>query len=339
MRRRLPALGLFLLAPLVGEFLLGNMPITALVGLILLAPFYGGGALLIRETARRWQLGWPSMLVLCLVYGIVAEALVNQSLFNPNYVGLRLLDYGYIPSLGISAWLTICVLSIHMIWSMAVPIALVESFTPTTRQRPWLGWLGFAVVAMLFIGSGAVLFIIQQAAFMASGTQLLVSGIIVVALVIIAFLLGRRNNTTYTATKTADHVLGLGGVAFLLGSAFLILSSIVHSNIPASLNVSGMLALLLMGAVLLWRRSRRSDWTTKHIFAVAGGLLLVYAWYGFVQVPSVGDQDPTRDQIGNAIFASAAVVLLIIGSKRIAAGEHVPTDEATAGGTPLSGST
>ncbi|MFG2674654.1 hypothetical protein [Streptomyces sp. NPDC048445] len=35
------ALGLFLLAPLIGEFLLGNQPITALPSVFLLAPLYG----------------------------------------------------------------------------------------------------------------------------------------------------------------------------------------------------------------------------------------------------------------------------------------------------------
>lgn len=145
------AVGLFLLAPLVGEFLLGNLSITSLPLLLLLAPLYGGGALLIRESGRRWGLGWPGMIVLCFAYGLVEEAFVTQSLFNPNYVGLRLLDYGYLPSLGISAWWTVYVLSIHAIWSTAVPIALVESFTPEAWRTPWLGKVGLTVTAVLFV--------------------------------------------------------------------------------------------------------------------------------------------------------------------------------------------
>jgi len=79
-RHLLPALGLFLLAPLVGEFLLGNLSITSLSFLLLLAPLYGGGALLIRESGRRWGLGWPGMIVLCFAYGLIEEAFVTQSL-------------------------------------------------------------------------------------------------------------------------------------------------------------------------------------------------------------------------------------------------------------------
>ena len=48
-----PALALFITAPLVAEFLLGNLPIKLLSALIVLGPLYGGGALLIREWVRR----------------------------------------------------------------------------------------------------------------------------------------------------------------------------------------------------------------------------------------------------------------------------------------------
>jgi hypothetical protein len=54
-----PALGLLMLAPLVGEYLLGNVAINQLVALAFLAPLYGGGALLIREVARHTGHGWP----------------------------------------------------------------------------------------------------------------------------------------------------------------------------------------------------------------------------------------------------------------------------------------
>ena len=52
-KRILPAVGLFFLGPLVAEFLLGDLPINLLGALVILAPLYGGGALLIREVVRR----------------------------------------------------------------------------------------------------------------------------------------------------------------------------------------------------------------------------------------------------------------------------------------------
>ena len=85
-----PALGLVFVAPLVAEFLLGNLPIKLLPALIVLAPMYGGGALLIREVVRRTGRGWPSILLLGMAYGIFEEAYTTQSLFNPNYLKLNL---------------------------------------------------------------------------------------------------------------------------------------------------------------------------------------------------------------------------------------------------------
>jgi hypothetical protein len=127
-QRMMPSAALFLVAPLVAEFLLGNMSITHLGLLPILAPLYGGGAILIREFVRRTQRGWPSIFVLALAYGVLEEAFLMQSLFNPKFLGqnLHLLDDAYLPALGIGAWYTIFVLTLHTVWSISVPIAFVE---------------------------------------------------------------------------------------------------------------------------------------------------------------------------------------------------------------------
>jgi hypothetical protein len=46
-------IGLFFLSPLIAEFLLGNAAIDAINVVPFIAPLYGGGALLVREVARR----------------------------------------------------------------------------------------------------------------------------------------------------------------------------------------------------------------------------------------------------------------------------------------------
>lgn len=321
------ALGLFFLAPLVGEFLLGNLPITWLWALLTLAPLYGGGALLIRETARRLKWGWPSMIVLGLTYAIIEEAFVTQSLFNPDYVGLRLLDYGYISSMGISAWWTVFVLGIHTLWSTSVPIALTESLTPQARRTPWLGTLGFIITAIIFLLGCVLTFIFQQAdPFRASTTQFIGSGIAVVILIFIAAILGRTGTKNQSVAPKSLSVPVVAGIAFILGSAFMSLA-IVHDAIPAGLNVTGMVGLFAIGGLLFWNWSKRPDWSEYHRLAVAGGLLLVYAWYGFIQVPSAGDTSPLIDTIGNIIFAAGALVLLGIASRRV----HTKASESTYG--------
>ena len=99
MWRRLPAVRtLFVLSPLIAEYLLGSLPVAQIALLPVMALMYGSGAVLIREVVRRAGLGWPSMTLLACSYGFVEEGFVTQSLFNPKYLGLRLLDFGYIPA-------------------------------------------------------------------------------------------------------------------------------------------------------------------------------------------------------------------------------------------------
>src|SRR5262245_33344813 len=100
LRRVAPALLLLPLAPIVAEFLLGDFSIRQIGLVVALLPLYGGGALLIREVARRAGRGWPTIVLLGIAYAVLEEAFLTQSLFNPNYVGQRLLDYGYVAWLG-----------------------------------------------------------------------------------------------------------------------------------------------------------------------------------------------------------------------------------------------
>src|ERR1700722_15120263 len=130
--RSIPAaITLFFLAPIVAEFLLGDFPATWLPLLIILAPMYGGGALLIRELTRRVGRGWPTFLLLGAAYAIIEEAFTTQSLFNPHYLGLHLPPPAWIPSLGISAWGTLFILNVHPFWSIGVSIALAEGLFPS----------------------------------------------------------------------------------------------------------------------------------------------------------------------------------------------------------------
>src|SRR5688572_16120751 len=83
-RRKAPAIVLFFMSPFIAEYLLGNLSAGALMPLLFIAPLYGGGALIVREVARRCGLGWPGILLLALAYGLFEEGLSLQTLFNPD---------------------------------------------------------------------------------------------------------------------------------------------------------------------------------------------------------------------------------------------------------------
>jgi hypothetical protein len=103
------------------------MSITQLGLLVVLAPLYGGGALLILESVRRTGRHWPSIFL--FAFGILEEAFITESLFNPNYLGLylHLLNPAHISLFGIGAWYTVFVSTLHTVWSVPVPIALTEA--------------------------------------------------------------------------------------------------------------------------------------------------------------------------------------------------------------------
>ncbi|MER7500646.1 hypothetical protein AB0L05_16920 [Nonomuraea pusilla] len=218
-RRPWHAIALFFLAPLVGEYLLGNQPITALPSVLLLAPMYGAGALLIRELTRRTGRGWPTMILLAAAYSLIEEGPVDQMLWNPRYGGVDMgLAYAetYVPALGTSVALVQDVLSMHTIWSICVPIAIIEIFDGD-RRSPWLGRIGLAVTGAVFAGGCAFLAVAQYDAghFIAPPARLIGSVAVIAALVVTAFALGRRPAPRLDTAARPAHHLALAGGALL----------------------------------------------------------------------------------------------------------------------------
>ncbi len=320
-KRLAPAAGLFFLAPLVGEFLLGNLPITMLPALVALAPMYGGAALLIREIVRRRGLGRPAVLLLGLAFAVIQEAFVTRSLFDPDYAGLRLLDYGYVPGLGIGAWWTVLVLVLHAVWSIAVPVALAESLTVSRRETPWLGRPGLVVTTVLFVAGLALSASTVEAPPALSPVQIAVAASAVLLAIGVALRrpardLGHARDRRSGAAAPSPWAVGLVGL--LSGSAFWLGGLFVDADlaVPAPALVAAYLALVAAVAAGVAHWSRREGWGEPHRLALAGGALLTYAWHGFVQPPAV-EASAAVDLAGDVVFALAAVVLLSVAATRV----------------------
>ncbi|WP_216858156.1 hypothetical protein [Actinomadura verrucosospora] len=317
-RRRglLPALALFLLAPLVGEFLLGNQPITQLTGLVMLAPLYGGGALLVREAARRTGRGWPTMIVLAVAYALIEEGPVDQMLWNPHYGGF---DMGaayastHIPLLGTSVEMIEDVVLMHTIWSICVPIALVEAFTRDPR-RPWLGRVGLPSVGVLFVAAAVLLGVAQAQSehFVASPYQFAVAGAAIAGLITVGFLLGGRPAPGSDADAPSPWTVG--AAAFAVTSLYWL-----RDQLPEGLStwwpVAAWLVVAGGAATLCMRWSRRRGWGASQRLALAGGALLTYVWVGFTHAREMGVSIPVA-LTGNVVFGTAAVLLLLAAAAR-----------------------
>jgi len=311
----LPAIGLFFLAPLVAEYLFGNLPITMLHALILMAPLYGGGALLIRELVRRAGRGWPSILLLALAYGILEEGFVTQTLFNPNYLSLNLhlLEPAYIPALGIGGWFTVFVLALHAVWSIPVPIALVEAAVPDRATTPWLSRLGLGVVVVLFaLGVvGTTWSSLHQDHFVSAPFQFASAAVAIVCLAVAAFLLPRPG--VPAGSGVIPNPWFAGALALACGSAILLL--------PPRWGwwAAGAILLIEVGmgaAVLVW--AKRMGWSLLHKLALASGAALAYAWHAFIGRPVVGGTGASV-RVGNAVFALGALALIGFAAKRSSA--------------------
>jgi hypothetical protein len=303
---------LFFVAPFVAEYLLGDLPLKLLPALIILAPAYGGAAVLIRETARRTGRGWPTMLMLGAVYTLIGEGLVTQSLFNHDYLKMQmhLLDHAYIPALGIGAWWTLFMFNLHMFWSMGVSIALAEALFPAEAEAPWLGRVGDSVVALVFVLGAIANFGIgfRQNRFVASHAQLLITAVLSVLLVASAFMIPARRLRLASGMTPSPWITG--AIAFVLGMG-------VMYTPPAWgwAAVGAMLALDAVFLVLVTWVSRKKEWSALHTLSLAAGGALAYGIHAFTQKPLIGGVLWMR--ISTAVFLAAAVWLIWLGAKRI----------------------
>src|SRR5215470_11560478 len=107
-KRALPALTLVLVAPLVAEVLPGATRFSALFVLPVEMCVWGGGALAIRYAVRRWQLGWPNMLLLALALAVAEECLIQQT--APAPMVLRIKGEVYARAFGVNY--------VYLLWAL-----------------------------------------------------------------------------------------------------------------------------------------------------------------------------------------------------------------------------
>ncbi|MGW4463979.1 hypothetical protein [Micromonospora sp. NPDC004704] len=316
-RRMLPVLGLALLAPWVGEYVMGSHTVRDLPLIIFLVPMYGGGALLIRELARRTGRGWPTMLLLGLAYGVIEAGLFDQSLFNPDYAGVDFQSIAHVPGLRMSGYFGLMFVAGHAIWSIGVPIAVIESLFPRRSTTPWLRTPGLVATAGLYLLGGAIIYadLQETEGFSASTVQLTVAAVLALAFIVTAFRVPDRP-TRPGAGAPERRVLVL--LLALVASRLLWM--------PENwLGVAISLALLTGMAWLVLRWSRSPRWDQGHRLALAGGALLTHAWDGFYLAPW-RPVSATEELISDIAFTVAAITLILVGIRQVRRGRQLTAE-------------
>jgi len=245
-------------------------------------------------------------------YTLIEEGFVDQSLFNPDYLQmhLHLLEPAWIPALGISAWWTLFMFNLHVFWSIAVSIALVEALAPSRATTPWLGRIGQSVAAVLFLlGCAAIAsFTFKKDHFVSSHAQFLWTGICCLALIVLAFLLPRSHPRTIEGAVPAPWLAG--AIALVLGVLVLIFPVKWNWGAVAAMAT---LDLLFLGIIAVF--SKRASWSPRHTFSLAAGGALAYGLHAFFGTPAIGGTGAIV-HIGNTIFLTVALALIAIGAKR-----------------------
>jgi ABC-2 type transport system ATP-binding protein len=323
-------LALFILAPLVAEYLLGDFPLTYLPLLLVLAPLYGGAALVIREVTRRAHRGWPSILLMALAFGVLLEGVVTQSLFDPDYAHAHLLDHGFLPAIGIAAPWTLYVLTLHTVWSISVPILLVEELAGEQRTQPWLGRGGLVAMVVLLV-LGALVSGVDTArmyAFRASAGQLTAVLVVAAILVLLALVMPVRHRAGTPARQAPSPAI-VFALAFVAAGLFIGLAAELSAGETVGLDL--VLCAAVAFAVVGW--SHLAGWGPPHRFALAAAALSTYAWHSFLTAPLV-PAPRWLDLISHMVFAAGAVALIVSGARsmrpmhRVRATEYVVTEDA-----------
>ncbi len=326
MRRYAPVFVLIVLSTFIGEVLLGATPVSRLGGLVVVTPLYGGGAVLIRELARRRGPGWGRIALLGAAYAIIEEGLAIQSMFNPNLFNAGLLG-GTV--LGVN-WVWVeWTFGYHIMWSIAIPILLTELLFPARRAAPWLGRTGVAIAGVVYtIGALAVAAIFRQVVapdFRAPAILLIGAALLVVTLVVLALIWPVSQAAPASSVRNAPSPWLVGLVTFVAAAAWFALLGLPHSLRAGALALAPMLAEIAMAIAVaaLIRRWSGPDraWTDLHRLALASGALLISMLFGFFFVTA---SNPI-DQLGQGVASIVAIGLLALFARRLQQRDQVVT--------------
>jgi hypothetical protein len=315
-RRYAPVFALLALAPWAAECSWGGFTLAAFpFVVVILAPLYGAAAVLIREVARRTGGGWPAIVLLAAAFGVYQAGLVDQSLFNDEYLAdTQFADYAVaarateVPLLGFSAEDALAFLGGHIALSICAPIAIVESFVGRRRRHtPWLGPVGLAMVGVLLLLGSWMIFSDPggRKGLMASPLQLSVA-VVTVLLLVAAAALPRWRRAPRRSGKRVPHPLWVGLV---------VLAARVGGELETGWSgVVIEVVLFAVAAVVVVAWSRRTGWAQPHVLAAWSAGLISAA--GFAYVVPTYEPAGAVDALISDIAISVVTVTLVAGAFR-----------------------
>ncbi len=324
-----PAILLMLFAPLLTEVLPGATRFGSIFVFPIEVTVWGGGALLIRDAVRRWNLGWFNMLLLALCLSIAEEFLIQQTSVAPMV--LRLKGVTYARSLGVNYVYLLWALIYETVFVVFAPIYLVELIFPQKRHQVWMNRIGFITVIFFFLAGAFLAWyswtqiarpkVFQVPAYNPSLLKvMLASGVIVVFMVLaLGPLKNKLPKTMQTLTPPLNAVLGIIGAlwATILFGLVLLAFGQFPEFPPAIALVAGFI--LMISAVYFVPRWTSSElWNSFKTYSLIFGTTVgswVVGFIGFIGSDS-------RDLYFKIITNVIALILMLLLFRRVNRDHH-----------------
>jgi len=330
-----PAATLFVVAPLIGEVLFGALPLSQLpFGLLGLIGLYGGGALLVRETARRRGLSAWWVVVLGMAYGIFEEGTVVQSLFDQHYRGLDFLGF-YGHWAGVNWVWSLFIVPYHAVFSITIPIALVDLLYPALRREPWLGRAALIATGAIFALNAVLLAVFHTHLFTPRAPDVsLAVNVVALVMIVVVVASALRAPSAYVGPDfsraepsapdrpaTSRRQLwwvGFGsGLAWFVGYRVLVIGT--GTNMPAGAALAiGVLILVAIVWIMARVASPRRSWSAESTYALVAGALPTCWLLGFV-IAAVSGGNPAVNLAGHVVFGGLMFLGLRAVRRRLSA--------------------
>jgi hypothetical protein len=306
---------LLLLAPYLGELISGSSPPIEFfqpITFLLLTILYGIGALIVRESARRWSKGWVSILFLGMAYGIFEEGIMVRSFFDQSWQDLgQLAVYGR--WIGINWIWSIALTIFHAVVSVSIPIAITEMMFPSVRESLWLSNKQMIIAIVIFLGNA---FIGPFLGMRITAAGMIASILSITVLVFLAYRWPLWNRLDYQTERVENWKITLVGFLLMIGL-------IIGLWILPSLQIPWLLTFIFIGGLpwlgIKWfSRLGAQYWTNLQVWSCIIGLLMPWLFLDVIsEVDNSNRPDDTSGMILAVIlFLAFLVVIRILIKKR-----------------------
>jgi hypothetical protein len=231
--------------------------------LIIFFIMYPAGSLLIRELTIRWEKGIASLILLGAAFALVEEGLIVKWLFNPSLSKVGIEGFGY--WMGFNWHAAVDLIVYHVVYSITIPILLVEMIFPRSKRESWIGNIGLCACLIALVGLVILAYVINP--YAPSIWQYILAGLLIISFVFLARIIPSGFGGNGSARGNVVISFMFGFMWNLIFYSIYILAPITYSPIIV---ISSMLLWILVMVVFL----SHYDWnSSRHRLALIIGLI------------------------------------------------------------------